>query len=48
MMAIIVINNIQTGAKPTVAFSLVTVGCWVVFFIGKTMLKTREPRLPDA
>jgi hypothetical protein len=42
MMAIIVVNNLQTGAKPTLAFSLVTIACWGVFFIGKTLLKTRE------
>jgi hypothetical protein len=46
LMAMIVINNLQTGAKPTLAFSLITIGCWAVFFVGKSLLKTRETH-PD-
>jgi len=48
MMIIIVVNNLQSQAKPTIGFSLATIACWGVFFIGKTLLKTREHRAPDA
>jgi nitric oxide reductase large subunit len=48
LMTIIVINNLRTQEKPTLVFSLVTLGCWVVFFIGKSLLKTRESHAPDA
>ncbi|MBI1292271.1 hypothetical protein GC173_13695 [bacterium] len=48
LMAIIVIRNIQTQAKPTLAFSLVTIGCWAVFFVGKSLLKTRDSHVHDA
>lgn len=48
LMIIIVTNNLRDGSKPSIAFSIVTVSCWVVFFIGKSLLKTREVRVPDA
>jgi hypothetical protein len=42
LMLYIVISHQQTGAKPSVELMLTTIGCWAIFFVGKTMLKSPE------